>query len=101
MIAYLHADCGIKNFMVLAPNLTIYNKLKTDFTPNTPKYVFPGLKALVDVPQIITGDDYDQVGGLFDNPMIIVCVLIFLTFPRLTLTKILAERRVSVGWLSI
>ena len=68
MIAYLHADCGIKNFMVLAPNLTIYNKLKTDFTPNTPKYVFPGLKALVDVPQIITGDDYDQVGGLFDNP---------------------------------
>ena len=43
MIAYLHAECGIKNFMVLAPNLTIYNKLKTDFTPNTPKYVFPGL----------------------------------------------------------
>lgn len=54
--------------MVLAPNLTIYNKLKTDFTPNTEKYVFPGLKALVDVPQIITGDDYHQVGGLFDNP---------------------------------
>lgn len=68
MIAYLHAEKGIKNFMVLAPNLTIYNKLKTDFTPNTEKYVFPGLKALVDVPQIITGDDYHQVGGLFDNP---------------------------------
>ncbi len=68
MIAYLHATKGIKNFMVLAPNLTIYNKLKTDFTPNTPKYVFPGLKAQVDVPQIITGDDYNQVGGLFDNP---------------------------------
>ena len=28
MIAYLHAEYGIKNFMVLAPNLTIYNKLK-------------------------------------------------------------------------
>ena len=68
MIAYLHAECGIKNFMVLAPNLTIYNKLKTDFTFNTPKYVFPGLNAYVGTPQIITGDDYNQVGGLFDNP---------------------------------
>ncbi len=68
MIAYLHAECKIKNFMVLAPNLTIYNKLKTDFTPNTPKYVFPGLNEYVGTPQIITGDDYDQVGGLFDNP---------------------------------
>lgn len=68
MIAYLHAECGIKNFMVVAPNLTIYNKLKTDFTPNTPKYVFPGLNAYVGTPQIITGDDYNQVGGLFDNP---------------------------------
>ncbi len=68
MIAYLHAECGVKNFMVLAPNLTVYNKLKTDFTPNTPKYVFPGLKMMVDVPQIITGDNYHQIGGLFDNP---------------------------------
>ena len=68
MIAYLHVECKIKNFMILAPNLTIYNKLKTDFTPNTPKYVFPGLNAYVGTPQIITGDDYDQVGGLFDNP---------------------------------
>lgn len=68
MIAYLHAECKIKNFMVLAPNLTIYNKLKTDFTPNTPKYVFPGLNEYVGTLQIITGDDYDQVGGLFDNP---------------------------------
>ncbi len=33
---------GISNFFVLAPNLTIYNKLITDFTPNTPKYVFRG-----------------------------------------------------------
>ena len=68
MIAYLHDVYKIKNFMVLAPNLTIYNKLKTDFTPNTPKYVFPGLNEQVGTPQIITGDDYDQVGGLFAHP---------------------------------
>src|SRR5690606_36230281 len=31
-IAYLHQVYGIDNFFVLAPNLTIYNKLITDFT---------------------------------------------------------------------
>ena len=35
-ISYLYAAHGIHNFFVLAPNLTIYNKLITDFTPNTP-----------------------------------------------------------------
>ena len=38
-ISYLHLAHGINNFFVLAPNLTIYNKLIADFTPNTPKYV--------------------------------------------------------------
>ncbi|MDR3055522.1 MAG: DEAD/DEAH box helicase family protein, partial [Zoogloeaceae bacterium] len=42
-IAYLHLAHGINNFFVLAPNLTIYNKLITDFTRNTPKYVFKGI----------------------------------------------------------
>ena len=31
-IAYLHLAHGINNFFVLAPNLTIYNKLIADFT---------------------------------------------------------------------
>ena len=39
-ISYLHLAHGINNFFVMAPNLTIYNKLITDFTPNTSKYVF-------------------------------------------------------------
>ena len=39
-ISYLHLSHGINNFFVLAPNLTIYNKLIADFTPNKPKYVF-------------------------------------------------------------
>ena len=41
-ISYLHLAHGLNNFFVLAPNLTIYNKLTTDFTPNTLKYVFKG-----------------------------------------------------------
>ena len=32
-IAYLHLEHGIRHFFVLAPNLTIYNKLIADFTP--------------------------------------------------------------------
>lgn len=42
-VSYLYLAHGIKNFFVLAPNLTIYNKLITDFTPNTPKYVLKGI----------------------------------------------------------
>ena len=64
-ISYLHLAHGINHFFVLAPNLTIYNKLKTDFTPNTPKYVFKGIAAFaVEPPLVITGDDYESGAGV-------------------------------------
>jgi len=71
-VSYLHLAHGINNFFVLAPNLTIYNKLIGDFTPNTPKYVFKGIDAFAtNAPAIITGDNYDQrdpaSGVLFDS----------------------------------
>nr|WP_239556471.1 DEAD/DEAH box helicase family protein [Dyella flava] len=60
-IAYLHLAHGINNFFVLAPNLTIYDKLITDFTPNAPKYVFRGVgEFAINAPRVITGDNYDQ-----------------------------------------
>ena len=60
-ISYLHQAHGIDNFFVLAPNLTIYNKLITDFTPNTPKYVFRGIAEFAtEAPMVITGDNYEQ-----------------------------------------
>ena len=66
-IAYLHMAYGINNFFVLAPNLTIYDKLIADFTPNTPKYVFKGIgEFAINAPRVITGDNYDQqniIGG--------------------------------------
>ena len=68
-IAYLHLEHGINNFFVLAPNLTIYNKLISDFTPNTPKYVLKGISEFaITPPLIITGDNYEQkntTGDLF------------------------------------
>ena len=59
-ISFLHLAHGINNYFVLAPNLTIYNKLIADFTPNTPKYVFKGIAEFAtNAPAIITGDNYD------------------------------------------
>ncbi|ETV39010.1 hypothetical protein Q045_04421 [Pseudomonas aeruginosa BWHPSA040] len=67
-IAYLHLAHDINNFFVLAPNLTIYNKLITDFTRNTPKYVFKGIAEFAQQPPlIITGDNYDQTGAAVDD----------------------------------
>ena len=70
-ISYLHLAHGINNFFVMAPNLTIYNKLITDFTPNTPKYVFKGIAEFAtDPPEIITGDNYEaKAGTLFDQTL--------------------------------
>jgi len=68
-ISYLHLAHGFNNFFVLAPNLTIYNKLITDFTPNTPKYVFTGIAEFAtEAPALITGDNYEGMAGtLFDQ----------------------------------
>ncbi|HMZ01765.1 MAG TPA: DEAD/DEAH box helicase family protein, partial [Burkholderiaceae bacterium] len=53
---------------VLAPNLTIYNKLIADFTRNTPKYVFKGIAEFAQQPPlIITGDNYDQTGAVVQD----------------------------------
>lgn len=60
-IAYLHLEHGIRHFFVLAPNLTIYNKLIADFTPNTSKYVFQGIAEFaVKSPALVTGDNFEQ-----------------------------------------
>lgn len=75
-IAYLYLSKGIRHFFVLAPNLTIYNKLIRDFTPNNPKYVLSGIAEFAtNPPLIITGDDYERgqatrarsIGSLFDE----------------------------------
>ena len=60
-IAYLYTKHGIKNFFVVAPNTTIYEKLKRDLNDtNSPKYVFKGLGCFSPPPQIITDDEYKE-----------------------------------------
>lgn len=72
-VAYLYMEKGIRNFFVLAPNLTIYNKLIEDFSnPSHPKYVFQGLGEFMNnPPNVITGDNYREIsqGKLFHSDL--------------------------------
>jgi type III restriction enzyme len=65
-ITYLYLEKGIKNFFVMAPNLTIYNKLYEDFSnPNHPKYVFKGIGEFTQkAPRVVTGDNYESQGDI-------------------------------------
>src|SRR5690606_14459754 len=68
-ISYLYLQKGIRNFFVLAPNITIYDKLIEDFgNPGHQKYVFKGISEFVhNKPVIITGENYNQSGSLFGD----------------------------------
>lgn len=58
-IAYLYTNHNIKNYFIVAPGTTIYEKLKQDLgNENNSKYVFKGLSCFSNPPQIITDDDY-------------------------------------------
>jgi len=74
LISFLHLNQAISTFFVLAPNLTIYNKLIADFTPNTPKYVFAGLDFQ---PVIITGDNYEELHLGASDVSQVLCINIF------------------------
>ncbi|XZH18301.1 DEAD/DEAH box helicase family protein [Clostridium perfringens] len=58
-ITYLYTNHNIRNFFVVAPGNTVYNKLKQDLgNPNNQKYVFKGIGCFKNPPQIITDEDY-------------------------------------------
>jgi type III restriction enzyme len=65
IIAWLFITGRSRHFFVLAPNLTIYEKLKADFTLGHPKYVFAGIPELAQLPPVvITGEDYEDGRGV-------------------------------------
>lgn len=78
IIAYLYRVKELRNFVVIAPGRTIYEKLISDFTEGTPKYVFKGLAAFAtQKPIIVTGDTYQsgvalqQGGDLLGHSVVI------------------------------
>ena len=72
-ITYLYTNYGIKDFLVVAPGTTIYEKLKADLgNPANPKYVFKGLGCFSKPPKIIADDDYSNRNiSLFDSDVTI------------------------------
>ena len=68
-IAYLYLRKGIRHFFILAPNLTLYEKLIRDFGDTSyEKYVFKGLSEFVhNTPVVITGDTYEKAVTLFSE----------------------------------
>lgn len=58
-IAYLYTNHNIKNFFVVAPGTTVYEKLKKDLSdPSNEKYVFQGLGCFNKPPEVIADDEY-------------------------------------------
>lgn len=68
IIAYLYRVKGLRNFVVIAPGKTIYEKLIADFTEGTKKYVFKGLECFATKkPVVVTGDTYQSGAGMLDE----------------------------------
>ncbi len=60
-ITYLYTQKGIKNFFVVAPGTTVYEKLKKDLGDSSnPKYVFKGLGCFSLSPRVITDEEYSS-----------------------------------------
>jgi type III restriction enzyme len=64
-VSYLFMIGKSRNFFVLAPNLTIYEKLLSDFQPSSPKYVFKGVEAFAHQPPlIVNAENYEEGRGV-------------------------------------
>src|SRR5574344_1535130 len=67
-ITYLYTNKSVKNFFVVAPSLTIYEKLKNDLgnpDPNNEKYVFKGVSVFANKkPRVWFDDDYKDKGTI-------------------------------------
>lgn len=68
-IAYLYTNYNIKNFLVIAPGTTVYEKLKKDLGDSSnPKYVFKGMDCFSKEPKVIADDDYKEKNiSFFDS----------------------------------
>lgn len=75
-MTYLYTNKGVRNFFVVAPNLTIYSKLKNDLgnpSPDNEKYVFRGIGCFAAKrPNVWIDDDYRDrpINGLLDSDSI-------------------------------
>ena len=75
-ITYLYTNKGVRNFFVVAPNITIYEKLKNDLgnpSADNEKYVFRGISCFAsEKPNVWMDEDYRNrpAHGLVDSDSI-------------------------------
>jgi len=68
-IYYLWKEKQYRNFFILAPGMTIYDKLRAELNPAHPKYMFVGLSDFPS-PEVYDGDNYlrfNPAAGLFEE----------------------------------
>jgi type III restriction enzyme len=84
IITYMYTMGMSRNFFILAPGKTVYNKLKEDFgNPAFSKYVFKGIDVFVhNPPVVITSDNYAQQAGLFASIEVRINIFNFQAFVR-------------------
>lgn len=71
-ITYLYTNYAIKNFLVVAPSTTIYEKLKRDLgSPENSKYVFKGIGCFNNPPKVVADDDFNRNMSLFESDITI------------------------------
>lgn len=69
-VSYMFLTERSRNFFVLAPNTTIYEKLIQDFMPGTAKYVFRGIAEFAqNPPLLVTGENWDNGRGVQGNDL--------------------------------
>jgi len=56
-VYYLWKQKGYRNFFILTPGMTIYEKLRAELSPAHPKYLFVGLSDFPQ-PEVYDGDSY-------------------------------------------
>ena len=68
-ITFLYTQYDIRNFLIVAPGKTVYEKLLKDFSDSSySKYVFNGIGCFTTKsPAIYFDDDYRYTGKLFQN----------------------------------
>lgn len=66
-IYYLYKTKGYRHFFILAPGNTIYEKLRKESDPASPKYIFKGLEAEMGRPRVYDGENYTSYPTRFEQ----------------------------------
>ncbi len=71
-IYYLYKTKGYRHFFILAPNNTIYEKLRKESDPSHPKYLFKGLESEMGRPKVYDGENYTTYPARYEQMSVVI-----------------------------